>query len=101
MSEIEWKKEWFPNIPNVQKSYWISLDNRKKFLEEIAFKLKIKKPSDWGKVTKHEFRKLGGNTLISYYYSNSLFNCLKDIFKGVKIEVVTYACRYRMEERMV
>lgn len=77
--DIDWKYEWFRNLP---KSYWESMGNRKEFMEKIAKKLKIKNPSDWGKVTVHHFYELGGGALLSSRYNNSLFACLQSIYKG-------------------
>lgn len=63
-------------------SYWNSMDNQKKFMNELAMKLEIKKPSDWGKVTKKEIYELGGGSMLSYYYENSLFHCLQVVYRG-------------------
>jgi hypothetical protein len=47
-------------------SYWKSIENRKNFLDEIAKKLNIKIPSDWGNITVRQFKKLGGNSVTEY-----------------------------------
>lgn len=80
--EIEWKREWFLHLHTVKRSHWKSFDNRIKFLEEVKNKLKISHPRDWGKVTIKDIRKLGGGTLLNSYYKQSLFMCLKSIFRG-------------------
>lgn len=82
--DVEWKKEWFHNIPNsprLPKLYWRSIANRKRLLDEISLKLKIKKPSDWGTVTNQIFCALGGTSLLSYH-KGSLLLCLKSVYKG-------------------
>lgn len=71
--------EWFSKYPS---SYWQSLDNCKKFLDEVAEKLNIKNPRDWGKVTGQLISDLGGTSLLSNYYDNSLFSCLQSIYAG-------------------
>lgn len=77
--EIEWKKEWFSKVPN---SYWKSMENRKMLMDQIAKKLNIKNPSDWGKVTQNCIYELGGCSLLTRYYNGSLFACLQSIYQG-------------------
>lgn len=81
----EWKKEWFINTHRVKKWHWKSLENRKTFLDEVARKLSITTPSDWGKVTTHQFFKLGGGGLLNTHYRGSLFACLQSVYKGIYI----------------
>lgn len=83
----------------VPKSHWKSIENRKKFLDEVAIKLDVKTPSDWGKVTKQRFCEVGGSRILSYY-NNSLFYCLHTVYKGNPNSPVPYR-RYQMETRMV
>lgn len=59
------------------------MENRKKFLDEIAVRLNIQSPSDWGKVTQQHIYDLGGSSLLSNYYNGSLFACLKSVYKGI------------------
>ncbi len=66
-----------------KSSKWKSMESRKNFLNEVAFKLSIKHPSDWGKITYQRFCDLGGRTLLNNYYNGSLFNCLQDVYKGM------------------
>lgn len=58
------------------------MENRKEFMDEIATKLNIKNPSDWGKITVRHVYELGGVTLLSRYYNGSLYSCLKSIYQG-------------------
>lgn len=58
------------------------MENRKKFMDEVAVKLDIKKPGDWGKVTLPTVYKLGAYSLINNYYDGSLFHCLQSIYPG-------------------
>jgi hypothetical protein len=58
------------------------MENRRNFLDEIAKKLNIKTPSDWGKVTYDYFCELGGGSLLGYYHG-SLFACLQSVYKGI------------------
>lgn len=57
------------------------MENRKYFLDKVAKTLNIESPSDWGKVTNHTLRKLGGSG-IQRYYNGSLFRCLQSVYKG-------------------
>lgn len=59
------------------------MENRRKFIEEVACKLKIKTPSDWGKVTTRIVHELGGGALLTKYYNGSLFACLQSVYKGL------------------
>lgn len=69
-------------IPNYPNAYWKSIPNRRKFLDEMKMKFKIKKPNDWGKLRIHDIRRAGGGTLLNGYYEGSLFNCLQTIYPG-------------------
>lgn len=66
--------------------HWNSIENRKKFLDEVAVKLQIQEPKEWGKVTLRQFEKLGGISLLRFY-RKSLFLCLKDIYKGFIVAI--------------
>lgn len=79
LEDIKWKREWFIKLPN---SYWKSMENRKKFLDEVALKLNINSPKDWGKVTQHLCNELGGSGLLRYY-NGSIFACVQSIYKGI------------------
>lgn len=57
------------------------MENRRRFLDEVAMKLNIKNPRDWGKVTTRRFFELGGISLLKYY-NRSLFACLQSVYKG-------------------
>lgn len=59
------------------------MENQKKFLDELAMKLNIKNPSDWGKFTTRLVYELGEGSLLTSYYNNSLFTCLQSVYKGL------------------
>lgn len=63
--------------------FWKSTENRKKFMNEIANKLNIKKPNEWGKVTLRRIYELGGSSLLAGYFNNSLFSCLQATYQGM------------------
>lgn len=65
------------------------MENRKKFLDDFAAKLNIKKPSDWGKIKSSQFQELGGASLLSYYYNSSPYACLKSVYKGIFANSIT------------
>jgi hypothetical protein len=69
------------------KSYWKSIENRKNFLDEIAKKLNIKTPSDWGNVTLQCFYDLQGRSILKRY-NNSLFACLQSVYKGIYFSIL-------------
>lgn len=68
-------------VPN---SHWKSMENRVKFLDEIAVKLNLENPSDWGKVTLQQFREFGGSGILNYY-KGSLLNCLRSVYIGIQL----------------
>lgn len=80
MVDIEWRREWFPRIP-IGAKFWMSLENRRKFLDEIKLNFDIKQPSDWGKLTYKDFINTGGRTLLGYY-DHSFYKCLTTIYSG-------------------
>lgn len=86
LKDIKWEREWFNKLPN---SYWKSIENHKKLLDEIAIKLNIRSPSQWGKVTRYQVRGFGGGRLLNYY-SNSLYKCLQSVYKGKFGNIFTY-----------
>ena len=57
------------------------MENRRKFLDEVAIKLNIKNESDWGKITTKQIYELGGAGIL-HYYNNSVFHCLESVYKG-------------------
>lgn len=79
--DIHWKEEWFLKLP---QSHWKSMENRRKFLENVSVQLNIQKPSDWGKIRTQHIHELGGGALLTSYYNGSLFDCLKSIYKGFR-----------------
>lgn len=81
--DIEWKKEWFPNIFSYPRSYWKSMENRKLFLDELAVKLNVKEPRDWGKIPRNRIYEFGGASLLTNYYNSSVFNCIRSVYKGL------------------
>lgn len=51
-------------------------------MDDIATKLNIKKPSDWGKLTLQQIHQFGGASLLNTYYNDSIFACLQSIYTG-------------------
>lgn len=100
-SEIKWKKEWFQSLKYVPRSFWRSMENRRRFLDEIKIKLQIFKPSDWGNIPSKRLHDLGAYTLLCKYYNNSLFNCLSSVYKGIEIFFLSDSVRYQMGQKMV
>jgi len=80
--EIEWKNEWFLNSPKVEMGFWKKKENRKQFLEELAVKLDIKEPKDWGKVSKQQILENHGGSLLVMH--NSLRKALSENFPEIE-----------------
>lgn len=60
MVDVEWKREWFSNIPRFPKSHWNSIDNCLLFMKDIASTPKVNGNVDWRKVTVTLIRNKGG-----------------------------------------
>lgn len=73
------------------------MENRKSFLDDLAKKLNIKKPSDWGSITAQHVHELGGGTLISTYYKESLFRCLQSVYKGKIFTAITQDIEWKRD----
>lgn len=79
--DIEWKREWFQYIDTFS---WKFMGERRKFLEEVAVKMNIMHPKDWGRVTTRHLLKLGGVGLLDHY-NGSLFHALRSVYKGMNL----------------
>lgn len=98
---MEWKREWFSNMHSFPNMYWKSKANRRKFLDQVAVKLKIQKPSDWGKVTKIQFHEYGGGYLLNNFYRGSPYDCLSSVYEGFCCMFILLIKRYNMEKGLV
>lgn len=67
-------------------AFWACKGNQRQFLQSVAERLSIKKPDDWGRVSKREFIKYGGGTLLNYY-NGSLRTALENVFTGSSISL--------------
>lgn len=70
--------EWFSKS---SQSYWKSYGNCKRFLDEVAVKLHVKSPNDWGRIKIQQIIELGGASILRQY-KGSLFACLQSVYKG-------------------
>jgi hypothetical protein len=59
-----WKEWMFARVP---AGFWKSAENRQRYLDWLGRKLGYRKPSDWLKITREDFRQnYGGGLLLSY-----------------------------------
>lgn len=65
----------------VEKGYWDSLEERKKFLDRVAERHGVREPSDWRGVTTTHITEMGGSGLLKRY-NNSLYKALTDVYGG-------------------
>lgn len=93
--EVEWKQEWFRISSRPKTNTWTSLEARQKFLERMALKFNIQKPSDWGKIQYNHIRGYGGSGLIRKY-NNSVYQMLVDVFPGIKYFIYLNHARNEM-----
>lgn len=94
---IEWKPEWF-SLTSF-RGHWRQQENQKEFLNSIAKKLNVQKPSDWGNISKSQINKSGGSSLLKHY-GESIPKMLKSIFPGNN-SLMHNCDRNTLETRMV
>lgn len=70
-------------------------------MEKMKVKFNIKEAKDWGGVRVEDIHRFGGGSILSYYYNNSLFNCLRSVYPGIATSKHCHSSRNGMETRMV
>lgn len=80
--------------------FWTHKANQRHFFDQLATKLKICHPSDWGKVKSLTVLKQIGGCSVLRCYQSSLFQALNQIYPGF-ISFKNLLYRYKMEARMV
>lgn len=75
---MDWSQYW---VAMKSSNYWEDSENIRKFLEQIARVIGVKKPSDWGNLTQARFEELGGSALL-HRHKLSLKNILKIGYPG-------------------
>lgn len=58
--EINWKQEWFRNVPKYKPNFWNSLENQREFLDNIAKTYHINSANEWKKISSSLICKKGG-----------------------------------------
>lgn len=66
------------------RRYW-SIPIQREYMESIATKFHIKKPSDWGKITVNEVGE-DGRYILSRY-NGSMFKTLSSIYPGYYLDL--------------
>lgn len=82
-------------ISSVTRGYWLKEENQQKFLNDLAKRLQIKTPNDWGKLSVRRIKDLGGSSLLSLN-GNSLKRTLRSVFKGFIRTYVVSLERYKV-----
>ena len=59
-----WK---FDHLIYLSKNYFNSIENKRKFMDELFFKLKLKSFDDWLFISRLIYRKNGGKKLLKFY----------------------------------
>ena len=70
----------FENLKINRNIFFKSIENQKKFMDDLFIKLKLKSNDDWMKVPRKMIIKNGGESLLYYYYSNDLKKLLSTIY---------------------
>lgn len=63
------------------RNHWVVESNRRHFFEELAQKLNIQKPSDWGNVSCETINKHSGGSLLPQF-DFSIHAALRDAYPG-------------------
>ena len=73
--------EWLPwKFEKTPRNFWDNVNNQKKFMEWAGKQLKINEMSDWYKVTVKDLSSVGGSSLVSHKYNNSLISLLSTLY---------------------
>lgn len=64
--------------------FWRKIENQRNFFNELARKLSIKTPSDWGQFTSEVVAANGGRTISSRYHG-SLQEMLKTLYPSTML----------------
>lgn len=54
---------------------------QREFLDTLATKLGVKRPSDWGVISKSKILAHGGSSVLRFY-NNSIIKTLKSVYPG-------------------
>ena len=60
--------------------YFESIENQRKFMEYLFYKLKLENFEKWNKITQNKIIKNGGKSLIYFYYTNEREKMFTNIF---------------------
>ena len=80
---------------------WKSEKNQKEFIKWVEIELKINKPEDWYQVTENDIERLGGITLISGYFDDSISNCICSLFPEYGLKEEKFKFTGKMEMRLM
>jgi len=75
--EYPWKLWKFAHLP---EGHWQSLQNQRKFMDDLAQEMNIKNYEQWYQVKLEDIKKHGGLSLLNYYYGSSLTKALSKIY---------------------
>lgn len=64
-------------------------DTQRNFLSQFAIVYKLHHLHDWGKVTVAQIEDFGGYGILAHY-QKSIFEMLKSVFPGKKIEIIIH-----------
>lgn len=60
------------------KNHWLSRENRRAFMDQVAEKLQVREESDWKAVTRRHIAELGGRTLVDNF--PNVYALLSDVY---------------------
>ena len=67
--DYDWKPWLFPKVPH---GFWNRPDNRQRYFQWLASRLRFRLLSDWHRLTKPDLFATGGSGLLHGYYAGSL-----------------------------
>ena len=75
--EYEWHEWKFLRTPH---NYWVSLKNRRRYMDWLGVKLDYTNAEDWYNVTANDFHNNFGHSMIARYYNNCYQRAVMDIY---------------------
>ncbi len=80
---VPWDMEKFRKCSRlVKQGHWSDRSNQRKFMDDLAKRLRITDPDGWYSVSYDTVCKHGGSGILSYSYGGSVYKLLKAVYPG-------------------
>ncbi len=72
-----WQLWQFKRVPS---GFWDEITNQRRLLDSIAKSARVERVEDWYLIKGEEFEKMGGTSLLTHQYHNSLVKALSTVY---------------------